>query len=60
MAKERNGKIYAMDDRYCIDNGAMIAWAGLLAHQKGVVSSLEDTKCTQRYRTDDVEVIWRE
>jgi N6-L-threonylcarbamoyladenine synthase len=24
------GKVCAMDDRYCIDNGAMIAWAGLL------------------------------
>lgn len=24
------GQVCAMDDRYCIDNGAMIAWAGLL------------------------------
>ena len=25
MAKERGGKLYAMDERYCIDNGAMIS-----------------------------------
>ena len=31
MCKERNGKMGGMDDRYCIDNGAMIAWAGILS-----------------------------
>ena len=30
MVEERNGQVGAMDDRYCIDNGAMIAWAGLV------------------------------
>jgi len=29
MAKERNGIVCAMDDSYCIDNGAMIAYAGI-------------------------------
>jgi N6-L-threonylcarbamoyladenine synthase len=28
MAKERGGTVCAMDDRYCIDNGAMIAYTG--------------------------------
>ena len=30
MAAERGGSVCAMDDRYCVDNGAMIAYAGLL------------------------------
>ena len=30
MAKERGGSVSAMDDAYCIDNGAMIAYAGVL------------------------------
>ena len=30
MLEERNGKLGAMDERYCIDNGAMIAYTGLL------------------------------
>lgn len=33
MAKERGGSVCAMDDRYCIDNGAMIAYAGLLEYK---------------------------
>ena len=32
MAKERGGTVCAMDDRYCIDNGAMIAWPGLIQY----------------------------
>lgn len=60
MTKERGGKMYATDDRYCIDNGAMIAWPGLLAFKEGDVTALEDTFCTQRFRTDDVLVKWRE
>ena len=28
MANERGGSVCAMDDRYCIDNGAMIAYTG--------------------------------
>eukprot|EP00826_Nyctotherus_ovalis_P058239 TRINITY_DN7990_c0_g2_i4.p1 TRINITY_DN7990_c0_g2~~TRINITY_DN7990_c0_g2_i4.p1 ORF type:complete len:284 (-),score=54.22 TRINITY_DN7990_c0_g2_i4:231-1082(-) len=28
MASERGGTVCAMDDRYCIDNGAMIAYTG--------------------------------
>jgi len=30
MVMERNGRVGSMDDRYCIDNGAMIAYAGIL------------------------------
>jgi len=33
MAKERGGSVCAMDDRYCIDNGAMIAYAGILMYK---------------------------
>ncbi|KAL6068394.1 putative tRNA N6-adenosine threonylcarbamoyltransferase [Balamuthia mandrillaris] len=60
MVAERGGRVCGMDDRYCIDNGAMIAWTGLLQHQSGQTTPLEDTWCTQRYRTDDVEVTWRD
>ena len=47
------------DDRYCIDNGAMIAWPGLLAFKCGDTTPLADATCTQRFRTDDVLVLWR-
>ncbi len=60
MVEARGGQLCAMDDRYCVDNGAMIAQAGLMAFQQGYVTLIEDTLCTQRFRTDAVEVIWRE
>jgi len=59
MVEERGGGVSAMDHRYCIDNGAMIAQAGIFALQFGVTSPLEDSWCTQRYRTDQMKAIWR-
>ncbi|KAF1324588.1 O-sialoglycoprotein endopeptidase, partial [Globisporangium splendens] len=59
MAKERNGRVCAMDHRYCIDNGAMIAQAGVLQYQYGELTPMADATCTQRFRTDEVSVIWR-
>lgn len=60
MASERNGKLYATDDRYCVDNGAMIAWPGLLALKQGLVTPVTAATCTQRYRTDEPFIAWRE
>jgi N6-L-threonylcarbamoyladenine synthase len=33
MAKARGGSVCGMDERYCVDNGAMIAYAGVLEYQ---------------------------
>ena len=60
MVSERGGRLYAIDERYCIDNGAMIAWPGLLALKHGQVTPLSESTCTQRFRTDDVLVTWRD
>lgn len=59
MAAERGGSVYATDERFCIDNGIMIAHAGLLAYETGVRTPLAESTCTQRYRTDEVFVGWR-
>mmetsp|Transcript_17954 Transcript_17954/g.48789 ORF Transcript_17954/g.48789 Transcript_17954/m.48789 type:complete len:395 (-) Transcript_17954:2939-4123(-) len=61
MVEDRKpkGKVCAMDHRYCIDNGAMIAQAGIFALQHGQTTALKDSWCTQRYRTDQAEVPWR-
>lgn len=52
-------QLFATDERFCIDNGAMIAHAGAEMYRAGVITSWEETFCTQRYRTDEVEVLWR-
>lgn len=59
MAEERGATLCATDDRYCIDNGAMIAQAGMEMFRSGQVTEWEETFCTQRYRTDEVLVTWR-
>lgn len=60
MARDRGGSVYATDERFCIDNGIMIAQAGLLAYKTGFHTLLEESTCTQRFRTDEVFVKWRE
>jgi N6-L-threonylcarbamoyladenine synthase len=75
MCAARGAKVYGMDHRYCIDNGAMIAQAGLLDYlSKKQINSLQGKKeektreeeidltgttVTQRFRTDEVFVTWR-
>ena len=62
-----------MDDRYCVDNGAMIAYAGILEYLHTYGKSrkadedpdhggmkMMDCTFTQRFRTDDVLVTWRD
>uniref|UniRef100_A0A3P9JPK5 N(6)-L-threonylcarbamoyladenine synthase n=1 Tax=Oryzias latipes TaxID=8090 RepID=A0A3P9JPK5_ORYLA len=60
MCQERGAKLFATDERFCIDNGAMIAQAGWEMFRSGQVTQLEDSWITQRYRTDEVEVTWRD
>lgn len=59
MVLERGGRCFDMDDRYCIDNGCMIAYAGLLEFSRGTITPLHSATVTQRFRTDDVLVTWR-
>ncbi|KAK0506074.1 glycoprotease family-domain-containing protein [Armillaria luteobubalina] len=59
MAAERHGQIFATDERFCIDNGIMIAQAGLLGFRMGYSTPLSKSTCTQRFRTDQVHVAWR-
>jgi len=60
MAEERGAILFATDERFCIDNGAMIAQAGWEMFRSGQTTKWEETFCTQRYRTDEVEVTWRD
>lgn len=59
MASERGAKMFVPDPKLCTDNGAMIAWTGMLMHRSGVKMSVADTIVNQRFRTDEVTVTWR-
>ena len=60
MARDRGGSVFATDERFCIDNGIMIAHAGLLAYKTGFTTKLSDSTVTQRFRTDEVFIKWRD
>jgi N6-L-threonylcarbamoyladenine synthase/protein kinase Bud32 len=58
MTREHYAEFYMPEMKYCGDNGAMIAWLGLLMHQNGIKQTIDDTHVIQRYRTDEVDVPW--
>lgn len=64
MAKERDATLYATDERFCIDNGIMIAHAGLEMYRadpiNAPVKNMKEATCCQRFRTDKVIVNWRD
>ncbi len=59
MVEGRGGTMFAPSRQLCVDNGAMIAWTGLLARQRGASVSVEASAIEPRQRTDLVETPWR-
>ena len=60
MAKERGARMFVPDRRLCMDNGAMIAWLGNIMYESGIRMDIADTAVEQRFRTDEVNVTWRD
>ncbi|MBR9682244.1 MAG: bifunctional N(6)-L-threonylcarbamoyladenine synthase/serine/threonine protein kinase [Candidatus Aenigmarchaeota archaeon] len=58
MCKERGAKFYTVPFDLAGDNGAMIAWNGVLAHKAGEKHEIAETKINQKWRTDQVDVSW--
>ncbi|CAL5416990.1 unnamed protein product [Camellia sinensis] len=47
MCSDRGGSLFTTDDMYCVDNGAMIVYTGLLAYADGMSTPLKDSTFTQ-------------
>jgi N6-L-threonylcarbamoyladenine synthase/N6-L-threonylcarbamoyladenine synthase/protein kinase Bud32 len=60
MASERNASFFVPSKDLCIDNGAMIAWLGVLMYNSGTRMKIENSFINQRFRTDMVDVTWRD
>ncbi len=56
MCEGRNAKSFVPPNDVLVDNGAMIAWLGLLEYEAGVRT--KDTSIKPYERTDDIEVCW--
>ena len=52
-------KFFVPPKELCGDQGAMIAWNGILAHKSGFRQSVRETDVRQRWRTDEVDITWR-
>ncbi len=59
MAESRGHTSFAPPKSLCVDNGAMIAWTGLLAWRAGVRIPVAESGVLPRQRTDLVDTPWR-
>jgi N6-L-threonylcarbamoyladenine synthase/protein kinase Bud32 len=58
IAEEHNARFVAVPSQFAIDNGAMIAWTGILAHNHGLVTPIDKSFVKLRWRLEEVEVPW--
>jgi universal protein Kae1 len=58
IAEEHNAKFCVVPKEFAVDNGAMIAWTGVLAYKHGLVTPVEESFVKLRWRLDEVEVLW--
>jgi len=59
MSEEHGAKFFVPPKELCGDQGAMIAWNGILAYRSGFRQSVRETDVRQRWRVDEVNISWR-
>jgi universal protein Kae1 len=58
IAKDHGVSFNKVPLEFATDNGAMIAWAGLLAFRSGIVTPIEESIVKLRWRIDRVDIPW--
>ena len=58
IAKEHSAKFCVVPSEFAVDNGAMIAWTGVLAYQHGIVTPIEESFVKLRWRLEEAAVPW--
>jgi tRNA A37 threonylcarbamoyltransferase TsaD len=58
VAREHGARFDVVPTRFAVDNGAMIAWTGVLAWTHGVVTPIEKSQVRLRWRLEEVEIPW--
>lgn len=58
VAKEHNARFCVVPKQYALDNGAMIAWTGILAYQHGISTPIERSFVRLKWRLDEVHAPW--
>ena len=58
MCYARKAKLFVTPPALAVDNGAMIAWLGLIQFKAGDRMKLEETVVKQKFRADQVVATW--
>jgi len=58
VAEEHDAKIDIVPRQFATDNGAMIAWTGVLAYTHGLVTPIEKSYVKLRWRLEKVDIPW--
>lgn len=60
IATEHKASFCTVSKQFAMDNGAMIAWTGILAYQHGLRVPIEKSFVKLKWRLDEVGVLWME
>ncbi len=60
VAEEHDSRFCVVPKQYALDNGAMIAWTGILAYQHGLTIAVEKSFVRLKWRLEDVDAPWVE
>ena len=58
IAEEHDAKFNVVPHEFATDNGAMIAWTGVLAYTHGAVTPVKESFVKLRWRLEKVDVPW--
>lgn len=58
VAEEHGVTFNVVPREFATDNGAMIAWTGVLAYKHGVITQVDESFVKLRWRIDKVDVPW--
>ena len=58
IAEEHDAEFNVVPRQFATDNGAMIAWTGVLAYRHGLLTPIEESFVKLRWRVDKVDVPW--
>jgi N6-L-threonylcarbamoyladenine synthase len=59
IAEDHGAQPHIVPIKLAADNGAMIAWTGLIAYEAGVRTPVENSYVNPSWRMDQVEIPWR-
>ena len=60
IAQEHNARFCVVPREYALDNGAMIAWTGILAYKSNITVPIEKSFVKLKWRLDGVYAPWVE